>query len=192
MFYEGISSYGFGSDALSDMFGQDYSEDSWALSGDFSIIDADGQRFEVGGQAKWLVQTFATETRWNAEVAGTFRYPGSDEWLRDIHSNRVYVSGLLPQQGPPTTKILGGISHALIDAYIEEIVFGSETCVGPPASGVLHVRGESGGWYRFEVEDDCSGCGQVVFDDRIDLGLACPDWDDFRGRTESLRPQDAR
>ena len=189
VYYEGISSYGMGSEAVAATQGDgNYSETSWFLSGDFLIVDADGERFVYGGQSKYVVLQTQTESRWNIEVAGTFRYEPSDAWIADIASNRVYVSGVLPSDGPPETKIKGGISNGLVDVYLEDLLFGADGCAGPPVSGVISIRGESGGWYRLELESDCTGCGAVVFDDRVDLGEVCVDLDSFRARTESMRP----
>lgn len=188
-YYEGISSYAAGAEDVGAVLGGErYTEASWLLSGDFLLMDPDSNRFEFGGQARYVVSTSADETRWSAELAGTFRYEPSDSWIADIASNRVYISGVIPNQGAPETTIRGGMSNGAVDVYFEELVFGTGGCAGPPASGVISLRGEEGGWYRLELRDDCSGCGDVVFDERVELGESCPDLESFRARTESLRP----
>ena len=68
----------------------------------------------------------------------------------------------------------GGIGGAAL--YFKEVNFDESICSGSPVSGVMMYRQPGGGWYAFELAEDCSGCGQVIWNEDTDLGSACVDF----------------
>jgi hypothetical protein len=161
----------------------DGTSNSFLLSGDFEIIQADGVTFTVGGNIG-RNQT-SDPVGWAGYIEGSWLMPTHDAfWLDDG------ISAML-QTTTSTSGVSmhGGLSIGASTIYADTIEWGREGCWEHP-TGVLLVRDPTGYWYTLTYADDCSGCGTIVSSDGSLSAEACPQLGTLRDDIESdLEPE---
>ena len=58
----------------------------------------------------------------------------------------------------------------------DEFIVGGTNCTNK-ATGVVKIRDDSGAWFTITFPETCDACGDLVFDDREDMGKGCPSFD---------------
>lgn len=156
--YAGIAEYSGGSTELG-------STAAFHLLVDGFVIDDAGERFVGGGE----IELSRQEPTWDVTLGGSWGYPPAGAWMSDPVSLTMGYSGTSGAEW--TVEVNGGYDdgrdHAL---WFDELAFNRD-CTG--GSGTLGLREEGGYWYTLRLSEDCSGCGELSFEDGSELGEAC-------------------
>lgn len=185
--YEGISFY-LVDDEL-ESFGMPnyvaFGEGSFRLDGDFRITDADGEHFDGGGVASFVFNERVPADRWTIEINGTFHYDPNPGWISDTASNRLVVHGGRTDEVVGAT-IDGGMARESGTVVFDDVaLWGECEAFG---TGSVGMRDEIGAWYQVDMRDDCSGCGELIYDERVALGEACVHSEGFLNDLARITP----
>lgn len=144
---------------------------------DFNITDPTGVAFKGGGQGGALVAfDGAGAITYELETYGTFEYALGESWMAEGASLAYIATGAYADDDHYGT-ITGGFSYGGGETlYFDAFSWQGSVCDGYPVGDVF-FRDESARWYRWRFDaKSCDGCGDVVFDDDVELGQACLDF----------------
>jgi hypothetical protein len=148
---------------------------SYSVFGDLLFVDRSQRSFDGGGDVWSSVEVAASgdAERWTRHL-GTWAYAGHDGLLDDG------VSGVLDQWhtrsgGEDRLRIDGSVQFRGASLRFDELVVGLDGACEGRATGALALRAPTGGWYRVDMGETCSACGDAVFEGRESLGEVCPD-----------------
>lgn len=133
--------------------------DSFEISGDAYVTDAQQQTFQLAGK---IVQAVEGDT-WSLEWDGRWGYPAADGWLSGVPSAAL----LLTHDGAGST-LRGGYAVGDDAAYFHDVTVDA---AGAP-TGALGLRDPAGSWYTLTFAGGADGCGAVAYADAT-LGDAC-------------------
>jgi hypothetical protein len=172
-FYAGVS--GYGANHVDDT---DVTIDQVTTWGDAEVRTPDGLRFGLGGSTTYRTVTHVDGSReYDGELSGTFDFPGSDTSLADGMSGVLDLYAMRAA-GKATLQLDGGIGVGDRAFAFDDFSSSSAECGDHPTGG-MRLRDDAGRWYTLTWGDACTGCGDVVFDGRVDLGEECFDPGDF-------------
>jgi hypothetical protein len=143
---------------------------------DFNITDPEGEVFKGGGQGDASVAyDGAGSITYDLETYGIFEYPQGELWMAEGASLAYFATGTYSDDDDYGT-ITGGYSYGGGETlYFDAFSWQRSECDGYPV-GDIYFRDQSARWYRWRFDaKSCDGCGDVVFDDEVELGQACLD-----------------
>jgi hypothetical protein len=150
-----------------------YSEDTESgtyteyLTGDFLMEEVDGTLFEAGGRiARYRYET-ESGLEYEAQLFGSWILTPSQTWLDPLNS--LFLSLALSAAGTLVAEGAWGRGNDAL--YLEHLTWDG-LCEGHPV-GLISVREPAGIWYTLALEDPCTGCGQMIWGDGVQLGEAC-------------------
>ncbi len=139
----------------------------------YEITDPDGDTHYAGGAFFYEARTDGDSVDWVGETNGSFGYPKATGLIGDG-----YVSSLdsLGRYGPDGESVwmMGSLNLNGVAAFIDELVWDTETC-GGIAIGSVQVRTDEGYWYQASFGEDCDPCGPLTYADEP-FGELCYDW----------------
>jgi len=148
----------------------------WTDICDFQIVDPEGIALIGGGafRSTWAIGVDGLLTV-DSSVKGSWIYPESvHPWLAGGLSSDLAYRLLETSESNPQIDLWGTLGIREIDIYFDDLSFQSD-CSGNVSSGTVWLRQADGTWYEMVWRDDCSGCYDVRWDFREDLGSACID-----------------
>jgi hypothetical protein len=177
--YAGIAIY----EEYDEDSNHDGTSNSFLLSGDFEIIQADGVAFTVGGNIGR--DPIDDPQGWSGYIEGSWLMPTHDAfWLDDGISAMLNVT-----TSSSVVSMHGGLSIGASTIYAQTLEWSKEGCWEHPTGGLL-VRDPTGYWYTLTYADDCSGCGTIVSSDGSLSAEVCPQLNTLRDDIEAdLRPE---
>jgi hypothetical protein len=139
------------------------------LSADGYALTPAGEVFSAAVEAD--LELGAGEPRSVLSIwSGSMQYPPADGWLGEGVSQLFWCSGEV-SGGESWLECVG--SYSLGNQghlYFEDFTLESG-CEG--GTGLLKIREDTGWWYDLTL--DCSSCGALRFDERVELGEVCVD-----------------
>jgi hypothetical protein len=149
------------------------SRSGFVLSGDFEIVDAEGQALIGGGFATIAKEEFGADAPMLGVmgISGTWRYPAAEGALGQGISG-AYWANIVVEDGAFILLIEGALGVGEGAIYFDELVYGEGCPTG--LAGAIEVRSPEGRWVRIEMGEDCDLCGQAsgVFSGEP-MGEAC-------------------
>jgi hypothetical protein len=141
----------------------------WSLSGEFEVIDDEGQVFGAGGSAGAAYEGSGQAAFIGTSVSGTWRQDDGAPFLAAGFSGHFLAS--MNRQGEGVTILLdGAVSYGgeIVVSFSEAKV---ESASCPESlTGSMQIRDALGRWYQVELA--CGGCGMVSLDGE-ELGEGC-------------------
>ena len=150
---------------------------SRVLSGDFELRTPEGLSLACGGH----VGLQRNRTGGGGHVTmgtllGTWAWEGADDAMADAVSASVVVGRVVSPEFDVAAELWveGGLSTQGGSWTFEDFSIHAD-CDGQPVGSVHVYDSAAGHWYTLTLEDDCSGCGEVSFNDKS-MGRVCPSW----------------
>ncbi|MDP2310170.1 MAG: hypothetical protein Q8P18_29400 [Pseudomonadota bacterium] len=134
------------------------------LEADAYVTLLDGTTFLAAGKTYLTIDETGA---FSSTVVGTWGGTNLPDWTGPRPSVAVYATG-----GPASATFYGGISLDQDAVYISGGAWDAESCRG--ATGEVDIRDPGGWWYALTLDADCSGCGEMRYEDE-ELGRACLD-----------------
>lgn len=149
-------------------------------AGDAWGMDPEGRSLVLGGSLAWTVD--AEAGTWSEQLDGSWGYEGAEGWQAELPSTAITVSG----EGE-NAVVVGGISFDDVVVFYDGLRLDAAACPRSIAGGEVRVRDEAGGWSVVSFGEDCSACGDAVYEpDGSVLGEVCLDvgplWDSLGER----------
>jgi hypothetical protein len=141
---------------------------------DYLILRPDGTGLAAGGNLTQRVSSENGQVLWSTEVRGSFRDDGVDGWLGAGFSATLRWSGR-EDSGVVYSDVIGDLTLHGISLQLEDFHLSPETCSDGAELGTIMLRQHDATWYTLTLDGPCSRCGDVVWDDREELGEACVD-----------------
>lgn len=150
----------------------------FTLHCDCRIEGADGRRVQgAGNLASSVVDMGGTGLMTTAELLGSFAAVGGAGWLE-----REPSAVLVVRAWEGGASLEGGITVAGESLVFDDLSFAD--C--PLGAGAVEARDPSGGWFRWELEEGCTGCGGVSFGDDP-AGQLCHDLTALYDAVQAIR-----
>jgi hypothetical protein len=145
--------------------------DEFEVGADCYILDPQDNRFVGAGDLIYESTGDGTNGQIDYSITGTWESPHHDGWLGN--DNSFWLTQSINWNGSETWSITINGGHHINDISLQytELTIGSE-CHG--GSGTIAIRDPNSYWLHLELEDNCSGCGNVVYNDQIQ-GELCLD-----------------
>ena len=171
--FAGIGWYNWAS--VVNMGGHDVAM-AFSHGGDYEILRPDGTRMAGAGGTAFLgtLQEGMISTS-VIDVHGSWMATYRDDWLARGFSGVFEASLTTDLVDYYDFQISGGIGIGNTNLYLEDATWDPNDGCGGMFKGALSLRDDRGFWTRWEITDDCSTCGQVVFHQDQELGELCLD-----------------
>jgi hypothetical protein len=145
---------------------------------DFLITRPDGTALAAGGSATQRLMAGPEGINWETELSGTFRDDRAQGWLGEGYSGGVRIYGT-DIDSPVRGEVSGYLTILGVSLKMERVEVNADTCPDGVLGGTLALRQDDSTWYAMTLPDSCGGCAEVVWDDQVSLGEACPDLSAF-------------
>jgi len=139
----------------------------------YEITDPDGDTHYAGGAFFYEGRYDGDSVDWVGETNGSFGYPKADGLIGSGYAASLDSSGRYGPDGD-SLVMMGSLNLNGIAAFIDELVWDTETC-GGVAAGSVQVRTEDGYWYQATFGADCEPCGPLTYAGEA-FGELCYDW----------------
>jgi hypothetical protein len=139
----------------------------------YEITDPGGDTHYAGGAFFYQARLDGDSVDWFGETNGSFGYPQADGLIRGGYSASLTSSGRYGPDGD-SVSLLGSLSLNGISAFIDELVWDTETC-GGVAAGSVQIRTQDGYWYQATFGANCEPCGPLTYAGEP-FGELCYDW----------------
>ena len=138
------------------------------------LTDDNGAIFEGGGNIVYTIENEFEQdlTRWSGQVEGSWINGSGPLWLTTGISATLSVGGTL-QSEQYKYNMNGAMSLMGVSMVFDQLQWDS-SC-GDHPTGSVGIRDPSGLWLWVELESDCSGCGNAVWDSQSDVQWVCMD-----------------
>lgn len=158
--------------------------DTFNFVADCYIIDPNGNRFVGAGELDYTSWGSIDSGAVALKTEGTWTYPPEEGWVGT--DNSIWLDVIISWTNNTTEWYINLDGATTIDERVVyyDSLYLTNDCHG--GWGQIQLRDPSGYWYTLKLSDDCSGCGQVYYNDEP-LGESCTEisqtgleyWDRF-------------